>query len=202
VMVATSALVSPVLVNLTDTAPAAKRYSYVYDGNAEELDHIVVTQDLLPHVNGLQYARDNADFPVSYLNDPSRPEGFSDHDIPVAYLQLPTVISNASVSSSVLWPANHKMVPITVKYDLQNVCGVDPVTATLSVASNEPINGLGDGDTAPDWIVMDAHHVQLRAERSGTGKGRVYTITITATDSRGNTATGTLSVTVPKSQGK
>ena len=29
----------------------------------------------------------------------------------------------------------------------------------LTVTSNEPINGLGDGDTAPDWQVIDAHHL-------------------------------------------
>lgn len=202
VLLSTLALVSPVLTNLTDTAPSDQRYSYVFDGNAEEIDHILVTENLAPRVNGLQYARDNADFPASYLNDPSRPERYSDHDIPVAYIQIPAVISGVSVSTSSLWPANHKMVSVTVNYDLQNVCTVDPVTATLSVTSNEPINGLGDGDTAPDWIIVDGHHLQLRAERSGTGNGRVYTITITATDSRGNTAAQTVNVTVPKSQKK
>jgi uncharacterized protein len=202
VLVPTAALVSPVLTNLTDTAPADRRYSYVFDGNAEAIDHILVTGNLVPRVNGLYYARDNADFPASYLNDPSRPERFSDHDIPVAYLQIPAVFSAVSVSPPVLWPPNHKMVTVTVNYDLQNVCTVDPVTVNLSVSSNEPVNGLGDGDTAPDWIIVDTHHVQLRAERSGIGTGRVYTITITATDSRGNVSTQTVTVTVPLNQKK
>jgi hypothetical protein len=60
----------------------------------------------------------------------------------------------------------------------------------------------GDGDTTPDWIIVDSQHVQLRAERAGTGSGRVYTITVACTDSAGNTTTKTVSVTVPKSQGK
>jgi hypothetical protein len=51
-----------------------------------------------------------------------------------------------------------------------------------SVTSNEPVNGLGDGDASPDWTIIDAHHINLRAERSGTGTGRTYTITITCTD--------------------
>jgi predicted extracellular nuclease len=190
-------LVDPPLTDLLDFAPAGQRYSYVFDGNAEELDHILVTSDLLPSVNGLYYARDNADFPESYRNDPSRPERYSDHDIAVAYFGVVPIIGNASATPSMLWPANHKMVNVTVGYDLGTACDQNPATATLSVSSNEPVNGTGDGDTAPDWIVVDAHHVKLRAERAGTGSGRVYTITITATDSRGEVTTQDVTVTVP-----
>jgi hypothetical protein len=42
----------------------------------------------------------------------------------------------------------------------------------------------------------------LRAERSGNGAGRVYTITITCKDSAGNTASSTAKVTVAHDQGK
>jgi len=64
--------------------------------------------------------------------------------------------------------------------------------------SNEPVNGTGDGDTAPDWEVLDAHHVRLRAERSATGAGRVYTVTISCADDAGNTSNRALTVTVPR----
>ena len=43
------------------------------------------------------------------------------------------------------------------------------------------MDGTGDGDTSPDWEVIDAHHVLLRAERAGNGSGRIYTITVTVT---------------------
>jgi hypothetical protein len=56
---------------------------------------------------------------------------------------------------------------------------------------------LGDGDTGPDWEVVGPNAVRLRAERSARGSGRVYTITITATDSAGNASTQTVNVTVP-----
>jgi uncharacterized repeat protein (TIGR01451 family) len=111
----------------------------------------------------------------------------------------PPVISNAVVSKSVLLPSNHKMVDVVVSYTVTDNCG--PVVNALSVASNEPVNGLGDGDTAPDWEIIDANHLRLRAERSGTGPGRVYTVTITSTDSAGNSSTKQLFVTVPHDRG-
>ncbi|MBZ5538628.1 MAG: lamin tail domain-containing protein [Acidobacteriia bacterium] len=196
VVVATNALVNPTLTDLVDLAPASERYSFVFDGNAQDLDHILVTANLLSRVNGVFYARTNADFPESFRGDGTRPERFSDHDIPVGFFQLPAILTGASVDQPALWPPNHKLVPITVNYTLQNVCTTDPVNVTLSVISNEPINGTGDGDTDPDWVVIDPHHVMLRAERAGTGNGRVYTITITATDSKGNVTTQAVTVTV------
>ncbi len=107
----------------------------------------------------------------------------------------PPTISGASTSPSSLGLPNHRMVDITVNYSVTDNCG--PVTTSLSVSSNEPINGTGDGDTSPDWVVVDAQHVQLRAERAGGGDGRIYTITIAATDSAGNTSTQNVTVTVP-----
>src|SRR5439155_16532562 len=93
------------------------------------------------------------------------------------------------------WPPNHKMVDITVDYRVLDNCG--PVRLALNVASNEAIDGTGDGHTAPDWQVADEHHVQLRAERAGNGSGRVYTIGITAVDSANQSATQSVTVRVP-----
>jgi len=95
-----------------------------------------------------------------------------------------------------LWPANHKLVSVAVDYAATDVCG-RALTGVLTVASSDPVTGPDD-DTSPDWVVVDAHHVQLRAERLGSNAGgRVYTITITATDGAGNATTATAIVTVP-----
>ncbi len=107
------------------------------------------------------------------------------------------IIENVSVSTAVLSPPNHKMRDVAVRYVVTDNVDANPVV-TLSVASNEPENGNGDGNTESDFEVVDAHHVRLRAERSGKGGGRVYTITITATDNSGNTATKTVTVSVAK----
>src|SRR5712692_385328 len=115
-----------------------------------------------------------------------------------AVAQVTPVISGARVDKPVLWPPNHTMVPVTVNYNVSDN-GI-PFTCSLSVVSNEPINGTGDGDTSPDWQVLDANHVLLRAERAGNGNGRVYTITITCTNSGGVSAQGMVTVSVPHNQ--
>ena len=105
------------------------------------------------------------------------------------------VITAVSVDPSSLFPANHKMRKITVNYDVADNCG--PVTTSLSITSNEADNGTGDGDTEDDWEILDAHHVRLRAERAGSGDGRIYTITVRAEDGPGNVSTQTVTVDVP-----
>ena len=49
---------------------------------------------------------------------------------------------------------------------------------------DEPVNGLGDGDTAPDASGIGTSTVQIRSERADNGDGRVYHISFTATDSK------------------
>ena len=109
---------------------------------------------------------------------------------PVCETFSPVSIENASVNPSSLSPPNHKMRDVTVSYDVVG-CG----SCTLSVESSDPINGTGDGDTEPDWEIVDGHHVRLRAERAGTGDGRTYTITITCLNGI-NTDTETFEVHV------
>jgi uncharacterized repeat protein (TIGR01451 family) len=104
-------------------------------------------------------------------------------------------IGNMTADKTQLWPPNHKMVDVALGYQVTDNCGVP--TCALDVASNEPVNGSGDGNTAPDWEILDDHHVRLRAERSGQGTGRLYTLGATCTDSAGSSARQTVTVAVP-----
>ncbi len=89
VVLASPDLVEPNLVDLVETAPADQQYSFVFDGVAQELDHVLVTTRLLPFVSRFEYARNNADFPEVFRSDATRPERISDHDMVVAYLAVP-----------------------------------------------------------------------------------------------------------------
>jgi len=112
------------------------------------------------------------------------------------------VITAAAATPNVLWPPNHKMVEVKVRATVTDACSAT-VWKVIGVRSSEPDNGLGDGDTARDWEITGDHAVKLRAERSGTGSGRVYTLTLQAQDAAGNlSATRTVTVKVPKSQAK
>ncbi len=327
VFLASQDLVDPNLDDTVNQIAAEQRYSYIEDGTAQVLDHILVSSNMLTRFASLAFGRCNADFPESLRGNATRPERLSDHDPVVAYFTFPTadlslavsgtpnpVLSGSNVTYTVavtnsaadpalnvvltdtvpagitvtsvtppggwvcpvngnvitcsgsslqgggtasitiaaaldcqlanaakltnqavvtaatfdpdvtnnsaafvsdvlnpapvvsvkgaqpamLWPVNHKMVTVAVDYDTTDNCGV-PV-CSLSVSSNEPVNATGDGNTAEDWKVVDDHHVQLRAERSGNQSGRVYTIRVSCADGKGNTGTQTTQVTVPKSQ--
>lgn len=113
----------------------------------------------------------------------------------------PPVIVSVSATPNVFWPPNHKMMPVQISAVVTDAC----TTATWKVVlitCNQPVNGLGDGNTSPDWQITGDHAVSLRSERSGKYGDRIYTIKIRATDLAGNHSTATTKVTVPKSQSK
>jgi len=109
-----------------------------------------------------------------------------------------------TLSPAVLWPPNHKLAPITASITVQDTCDPSPTVRLVSITSNEADNGLGDGDTSADIqgtaFGTDDRTFLLRAERSGPGGGRVYTVTYEASDHSGNTTLRKATVTVPKNQ--
>lgn len=115
--------------------------------------------------------------------------------------KMPPSIQLLSVTPVVLWPPNHKMIPASIMASASDNCDSSVTARIISVTSNEPEMGTGDGDTAPDWEITGALTLLLRAERAGTGDGRIYTILLRATDSSGNLAEKTAQVLVPKNQG-
>jgi hypothetical protein len=112
----------------------------------------------------------------------------------------PPTIDNVVAVPASLWPPNHKMVPVTVTVDVTDICDASPSCQVISVTSHEPINGKGDGNTTPDWRIVDDLLVELRTERSGPGSGRVYTLTVRCTDDSGNSAVRNVEVSVPHDQ--
>lgn len=114
----------------------------------------------------------------------------------------PPAIS-VTLSHDTLWPPNHKLVPVTASVTVTDVCG--PATFQLvSISSNEPDNGDGDGDTSEDIQGADFGTADtsflLRAEWSGNSQGRQYTVVYRVTDSSGNVSLATAVVRVPGAQ--
>jgi len=100
-------------------------------------------------------------------------------------------------STEQLWAPNHRFEPVSLS-GATDPDG-DPVTLHVTaVTQDEPVNDAGDGNTAPDaQLGADPHTVLLRAERSGTGDGRVYRLAFTATDPAGASCSGQVAVGVP-----
>ena len=73
----------------------------------------------------------------------------------------PPDINDVVASPDSLWPPNHKMVPVTVTVDATDLCDPNFSCEIVSVTSNEPENGIGDGNTSPDWIVTGALTLEL-----------------------------------------
>jgi len=117
---------------------------------------------------------------------------------PPAFLpdREPPVIRQLNAEPSTLWPADHSMKEVAIYYTAKDNCEL--VSTSLDVSSNEPVSGLSRRDLSPDWIILDDHHIKLRAERSAQGNGRTYTIKIKAKDAVGNVTTRRRYVYVPK----
>jgi endo-1,4-beta-xylanase len=107
-----------------------------------------------------------------------------------------------SANRATLSPANHKLVPIRVTWEATDADSGIAVVKLVSVSSNEPDNGVGDGYAANDIQGADIgtadEELLLRAERSAQGQGRVYSIVYEAVDRAGNKTTATITVKVPK----
>jgi predicted extracellular nuclease len=78
--------VSVDLVNQTLNLPAGERYSFVFDGTAQSLDHALTSQSLNPWVRRVQHSRGNADAPNAFASDPTTALRTSDHDGTVVFL--------------------------------------------------------------------------------------------------------------------
>jgi hypothetical protein len=101
----------------------------------------------------------------------------------------------AVASRTTLWPPNHKMLRVDV-LGVSDPDGGDVTISITGVTQDEPVNGSDDGDTSPDAVVQGGG-VLLRAERQGTGNGRVYRVSFHADDGEGGSCDGIVHVSVP-----
>ena len=115
----------------------------------------------------------------------------------------PTI--RVTLTPNALWPPNHKLVQIAATVEASDSCDPNPAVALVSITSSEPDNGLGDGDQPNDIQAVgggsipfgtDVRSFLLRAERSGMGTGRIYTVNYTVRDASGNETSVSAQVSV------
>jgi hypothetical protein len=166
-----------------------------------------VTGATVWHINAdepdlLDYDMTFKQAPQDALFEPN-PFRSSDHDAVVVGLDscdeiAPTL--EVSVTPDVLWPPNHKYVDVEATIAADDDFDASPEVTLVSVTSNEPDDGQGDGNTVDDAVIVDDDTFSVRAERDGGGSGRVYTATFRAQDACGNATTATATVRVPLSR--
>jgi hypothetical protein len=143
---------------------------------------------------------------VTYT-DPVTGVGTSASDTVLVSVDDPTApMIFASADPSVLWPPNHTMHDVHVDLRVFDVCDASPEVELVSIYSNEPDNGTGDGNTTDDIqgaeVGTDDRDFALRAERAGPLDGRVYTAIYRVFDLGGNTNDVWVQVIVPHDMGQ
>jgi predicted extracellular nuclease len=174
-------VVDPNYINLTDSLPPAEQYSFVFEGTPQSLDHVLVNTVAAQMVQRYAMVRANADFPEVppslYLANPLRPERSSDHDMPVAYVTLPDVT-----------PPVISNVPEDITRVADSAAGAVVTYAAPTAVDNT------DGALAVSCIPASGSQFAI-----GT-----TTVTCTATDASGNSASESFTVTVtdPRTPGR
>lgn len=134
-------------------------------------------------------------------------QGATDEDEVEITVQDTTAPSlSVALNPHVLWPANHRLVPITATVIASDLCDPNPAITLVSVTSSESDNSStgGDGNTSNDIQGVSLGTADfafsVRAERRGRGVGRVYTVVYAATDDSGNRTERSATVYVPHDQ--
>ena len=111
--------------------------------------------------------------------------------------KTPPVLSGLPAANCTLWPPNHKFVTVSTISAADRLSGMNSFSVTGT--SNEPMDP-NDPDIIITGTGLGPRTVQLRADRLGTGTGRVYILATTATDAAGNVVNAASICTVPHDQ--
>jgi hypothetical protein len=107
----------------------------------------------------------------------------------------PPAIASVGATPNVLWPPNNRMVRVSVDVGVSDDSDPAPACRITGVSSNEPIAETG-------WQITGPLTVDLLAQRFGTGAGRLYTLSVSCTNSSELSSTATVGVSVPHDQRK
>jgi uncharacterized protein (TIGR03437 family) len=155
---------------LGDTLPREQGYSYVFEGSAETLDNIVVNANGRKQWTRVAYSHVNADYPASFGSDDSRPERFSDHDIPVAWFSTKPVLFSAAAMTNAATFLTGPVAP----NEIVTIFAPGVTADTKVLFDGAPVTIFGAASTqisavAPDWLagrVSTEVTVQFDASRS------------------------------------
>ena len=135
-------LVNPNFINLTDTLPADQRYSFIFEGTPQAIDHHIINTVAHSFLQRYHIARNNTDFPevpaALFANNATRPERNSDHDIPISYYKFPAAATTTTVSdATAVFSATDQNVVLTANVTTAaGTVNEGSVTFTVTNAAN------------------------------------------------------------------
>lgn len=111
----------------------------------------------------------------------------------------PPECGTARPTIPVLWARDHGYIEVGI-IGLTDAEG-DPLAVTVTaIHQDEPVLGKSSGHTDVDGKGVGTSVAVLRAERDGTGDGRVYHVSYSVDDGHGGSCRGTVQVGVPHDQ--
>ena len=137
--------VNPDFINLTDSLPADQRYSFIFEGTPQAIDHHIINSVANSFLQRYHIARNNTDFPevpgALFLNNATRPERNSDHDMPISYYKFPVAATTTTVSdaTAVFSPSNQTVVLTANVTTAAGTVNEGTVTFTVRNAANAVI---------------------------------------------------------------
>ncbi|ARK12470.1 T9SS type A sorting domain-containing protein [Fibrella sp. ES10-3-2-2] len=121
------------LTALIETLPANERYTYNFEGNAQTLDHILVSNSLLSKLNGFDVVHMNSEFA----------DQISDHDPSVAQFSLePPVSVTIAANASAICPGT----PVAFSLTVAGLTAGQTYSYTISNGTNT-ISAVGQSAT-------------------------------------------------------
>jgi hypothetical protein len=185
-----SGLVTPPLTDLTLTIPADQRWSYVENGNAEVLDHIVITPELASGAQ-LVYAHLNADYPVTSYNDATTPVRSSDHDVPVGYFTIPAPVSGVALNPAT---ATFPSTIVGVHSSGQNFSLINVGETVLTITSITVTGPFAASNTCGSTLALGGNcsiSVVFTPTATGTATGQLQIMTSASSNTLTAPLTGT-----------
>ncbi|MDZ8077875.1 MAG: putative Ig domain-containing protein [Nostoc sp. DcaGUA01] len=165
-----STLESAGLTSLIETLPQNERYTYNFEGNAQTLDHILVSNNLLSKLDGYDVVHINSEFA----------DQNSDHDPSVARFNI-----SGNDAPTLVQPIDDQIISTNkpFSFNVSNKFADIDAGDTLSYSAS----GLPSGAS----IAANTGVVSGTVPTTG-----IFAVTVTATDEEGLTASDTFELTV------
>ena len=178
-------LVNPDFINLSDSLPADQRYSFIFEGTPQLIDHQIINTVAASYLQRYHIARNNSDFPEVpsslFAGNTARPERNSDHDPTVAYYKFPNAPTTTTVSnaSAVYSPANQTVALSATVTTAAGTVNEGTVTFTVRNAANAvvgaPVVGTVSGGVATSNYTLPGATTPQTLTITGEFSGGTFT---------------------------